>query len=65
MSRSDAPLGLYDLLLVLMPVSLALGGLSSLVFSVSAAVGMAGGSIPAGGAVGYALFVDPPATVDR
>lgn len=60
MTGSDASIGVYDLLLVVMPLSLALGGISSLVFSVSAAVGLAGGSIPAGGAVGYALFVDPP-----
>lgn len=60
MTGDNASIGVYDLLLVVMPLSLALGGISSLVFSVSAAVGLAGGSIPASGAVGYALFVDPP-----
>ncbi|WP_254535745.1 hypothetical protein [Halomarina litorea] len=62
MTRSDASLGLYDLLLVVMPVSLALGGFASLALSVSTATGMLGGSIPAGGAVWYGLFVDPPET---
>lgn len=60
MPRSDASLGLYDFLLVVMPVSIVLGGLASFVFSMSMAAGMLGGSIPASGAIGYALFVDPP-----
>ena len=61
MNQSDTSLGRYDLLLVMMPVSLVLGGFASFVFSVSTAMGMLGGSIPACGAVWYALFVDPPA----
>lgn len=60
MTRSDASLGLYDLLLLVMPLSLALGGIVSVVSSLSVAAGMLGGSIPAGGAVWYGLFVDPP-----
>jgi hypothetical protein len=60
MTLSLASLGLYDLLLIVVPLSLLLGGLASVVLSVSVAVGMLGGSIPASGAIGYVLFVDPP-----
>ncbi|MFC6837779.1 hypothetical protein [Halomarina ordinaria] len=50
----------YDALLAAMPVALAVGGVAGAVLSVPFVVGLAGGSLPASGLLGYALFVDPP-----
>lgn len=50
-----------DALLAAIPLSFLLAGLLGLAASVPPLAAMAGGSLPAGGALGYALFVDPPA----
>jgi hypothetical protein len=50
-----------DALLAAIPLSFLLAGLLGLAASVPLLAAMAGGSLPAGGALGYALFVDPPA----
>lgn len=50
-----------DALLAVIPLSFLLAGALGLVASVPLVLAFAGGSLPAGGALGYALFVDPPA----
>lgn len=58
----DTSIGIYDLLLLAMSVPFVLAGLASLVLAMPLAVLLGIGSLPAGGLVGYALFVDPPRT---
>jgi hypothetical protein len=50
----------HDMVLVTIGVSLVLGIAVSAISSVSAIYGLAAGSIPAGGLLGYALFINPP-----
>jgi hypothetical protein len=57
---TDVSLATADLVLVAIGVSLALGIAVSAVSSVSAMLGLAGGSVPASGLLSYALFIDPP-----
>ncbi len=49
-----------DALLAAIPLSFLLAGTVGFVASVPLLAAMAGGSLPAGGALGYALFVNPP-----
>lgn len=56
----SGPLATADAILLAMPSLLLLGGVVGWVTAVPFAVGVAGGSLSAGGAVGYALFADPP-----
>ncbi|MWG33700.1 hypothetical protein [Halomarina oriensis] len=50
----------HDLVLAAIPLVLVLGTGAAVVTSLSLMFGLAGGSLPATGMVGYALFVDPP-----
>lgn len=52
--------GTYDLLLLAISVPLVLAGLASVLVTVPASYLLGAGGIPAGGLIGYALFVDPP-----
>jgi len=49
-----------DALLAAIPLSFLLAGAVGLAASVPPVAALAGASLPAGGALGYALFVDPP-----
>ncbi|MFC7153877.1 hypothetical protein ACFQPA_00210 [Halomarina halobia] len=60
MTESAAVHCRYDALLAAVAVALAVGGLVGFAFAIPVAVGLAIGSVPATGLVGYALFVDPP-----
>jgi hypothetical protein len=53
-------LGTYDLLLLAISVPLLVAVLASTLVAVPASYLLGAGGIPAGGLVGYALFVDPP-----
>lgn len=53
-------LGFYDLLLLAISLPMVVAGLASLVLTVPLTILLGAGSIPAGGLVGYALFVEPP-----
>jgi hypothetical protein len=52
-------LSLADWLLALIPVPLLVGTVAGLVSSLSLAVAVGAGSLPATGLVGYALFFHP------
>lgn len=52
--------GFYDGLLVAMSLPVLIAGAASFVLAVPLAILLALASLPAGGLVGYALFVDPP-----
>jgi len=49
-----------DAVLAAIPLSFVLAGAVGLAASVPLLAALAGGSLPAGGMLGYALFVDPP-----
>ncbi|MFC5972243.1 hypothetical protein ACFPYI_12955 [Halomarina salina] len=59
MSESEAS-SRHDVVLAAIPLTLVLGACAAVVSSLSLVFGLAGGSLPATGMVGYALFVDPP-----
>jgi hypothetical protein len=59
MSQSEAS-SRHDLVLAAIPLALVFGAGAAIVTSLSLMFGLAGGSLPATGMVGYALFVDPP-----
>lgn len=52
--------GSYDLLLVAISLPMVAASVAAAVVGVPAALLLGAGSLPAGGLVGYALFVDPP-----
>lgn len=54
------PLGSYDLLLLAISLPLVVAAVAALQLAVPTAYLFGAGSLPAGGLVGYALFVDPP-----
>lgn len=56
----DTTLRSYDVVLATIALLVAMGGVVGVVSSVSATLGLAGGSIPASGVLGYTLFIDPP-----
>lgn len=60
----DASLSSYDVVLAAIALSLVAGMIVGFVSSVSTTLGLAGGSVPAGGLLGYALFIDPPADIE-
>jgi len=49
-----------DLVLASIALTMALAAFGAVVTSLSVAVAMGVGSIPATGSIGYALFYDPP-----
>ena len=59
MTESDAS-SRHDVVLAAIPLALVIGAGAAVAFSLSLVFGLAGGSLPATGMVGYALFVDPP-----
>lgn len=59
MTESDASVR-HDVVLATIPLLLVCGAGAAIVTSLSLIFGLAGGSLPATGMVGYALFVDPP-----
>jgi hypothetical protein len=63
MPESDASMR-PDLVLAAIPLLLAAGAGAAVVTSLSLMLGLASGSLPASGMVGYALFVDPPDETD-
>jgi len=55
-----ATLSTADLVLASIAIAMALAAFGAVVTSLSVAVAMAAGSIPASGSIGYALFYNPP-----
>jgi hypothetical protein len=60
---SERSLSRYDLSLAAIALSLVTGSLVGALSPVGMAVALAGGSVPATGTVGYALFYRPPVSV--
>lgn len=60
-TRGEDGAGPADWVLALIPIPLVLGLLAAVVSSLSLAVGVGAGSVPASGLVGYALFRTPVA----
>jgi len=58
-----ASLSPADFVLVSIALVMALAAFGAVVTSLSVAVAMAAGSIPATGSIGYALFYNPPTDV--
>ncbi|MFB6189446.1 MAG: hypothetical protein ABEI57_06150 [Halapricum sp.] len=58
----EASPSLADLLLALIPVPLVLGTVAGLLSSLSLAIAVGVGSLPATGLIGYALFAHPRGT---
>jgi len=56
----DAPLATPDLVLANIALWLGLASLCAVALPVSAGAALGVGSLPAGGSIGYALFLDPP-----
>lgn len=61
----DVTLSSPDVVLAAIALSLVLGTVVGFTSSVSATLGLIGGSVPASGLLGYALFIDPPTSVDE
>jgi len=57
---APATLTTADLVLASIAIALALAAFGAVVTSLSVAVAMAAGSVPATGSIGYALFYNPP-----
>ena len=55
-----SPLSTADLVLASIAIAMMLAAFGAVVTSLSVAVAMAAGSIPASGSIGYALFYNPP-----
>ena len=55
-----ASLSTADLVLVSIAITMSLAAFGAVVTSLSVAVAMTAGSIPATGSIGYALFYNPP-----
>jgi len=55
-----ATLSTADFVLASIAIAMALAAFGAVVTSLSVAVAMAAGSIPASGSIGYALFYNPP-----
>lgn len=56
----SAPLSPADLVLASIAIAMSLAVFGAVVTSLSVAVAMTAGSIPATGSIGYALFYNPP-----
>jgi hypothetical protein len=55
-----ASLSTADLVLVSIAVTMLMAAFGAVATSLSIAVALGAGSIPAGGSIGYALFYNPP-----
>jgi hypothetical protein len=55
-----APLSPADFVLASIAIAMSLAAFGAVATSLSVAVAMAAGSIPATGSIGYALFYNPP-----
>jgi hypothetical protein len=54
----------YDLLLAAIALPMTVAGIAGVLTSVAMSTALAAGSVPAGGTVGYALFVATPGESD-
>lgn len=52
----------YDLLLIILPVPLIIGFLSSIMTPVPVSVGISVGGVPSAILLGYGLFIDDPSS---